>query len=95
MWRVLKDHPSGVFELIGQTVGPHTIKKIAPNGLMEGQEFVNGDYVSSTDELFSWVSEAILEELRETLRDNGSYECEGLYELMKRALTGHIMELKG
>lgn len=97
LWRNLKD--LNVFQLIGRPVSPEIVKEqLGRLGLDE--EFISGDYKASTDNLHSWVSETLLDELRiiweaERKKDPSKNEflqgknLEDFIVLMKRALTGH------
>jgi len=88
MWRTLKSHPT--FELIGKKIDSDIINSVAKGELYDDEEFVNGDYVASTDNLYSWVSETILDELRLIWTLDGGFFPDELYVMMKNSLTRHI-----
>jgi hypothetical protein len=97
LWRSLKD--LSVFSLIGTPVTEEIVNnQLKRLGLDE--EFVSGDYKASTDNLHSWVSECLLDELvsiwKETVslqnpeeQDEFGGHIDQYETLMKRALTGH------
>ncbi len=95
LWNHL--HRLQTFQLIGRPVSTEVVMQQL-GVLGEDEEFVSGDYVASTDNLHSWVSECLLDELIILLTENNLSECDGgvppewldsLRILMKRALTGH------
>lgn len=92
LWRSIKDIK--VFELVGTPItGEFITEKIGKLG--DENVFVSGDYVASTDNLHSWVSECLCIELIAILKEN-SEDISDIYlselqELMLRALTGHII----
>lgn len=67
LWSVLKKH--SVFQLIGTPVSVDLINQVMgePN---EKEVIVNGDYKASTDNLHSWVSECLANELCDVLNEN-------------------------
>ena len=83
LWGVLKNHPT--FRLIGKPVEVDDIIEIC--GSDENMFKNSGDFQASTDNLYSWVSETILDELGQVLNLPPQ-----LLELAKRALTLHIFE---
>jgi hypothetical protein len=97
LWRVLKKN--SVFQLIGTPVTPEIVmKQLGELGFNE--EFTSGDYKDSTNNLHSWVSECLADELSLILSENNLTEEEGgipsemlsdLMVLMKRILTKHIL----
>jgi hypothetical protein len=100
LWRTLKSN--SVFSLIGTTVTQEIVEKQL-GFLEDNAEFISGDYKASTDNLHSWVSECLLDELMIVLEDN-SKNSKGdvnnkvptewwpkLRILCKRALTGHFL----
>lgn len=97
LWKCLKTED--VFELIGKPVNEDIINKVM--GIVTDDEIiVNGDYKASTDNLHSWVSEAIAEELILVLNENSINQPEALYlddqfkDMLIRSLTGHIFEMR-
>jgi len=101
LWRTLKKHR--VFNLIGRYVLPEDID-ICLGKLEEDEIAVSGDYKASTDNLHSWVSETILDELMICINENLSSEelgqfpvdfLKNLGALLKKALTKHIFEFEG
>nr|UQB76057.1 RNA-dependent RNA polymerase [Flumine narna-like virus 59] len=98
MWSSLKKHK--VFALIGRMVTEEDVQRCL-GGMLSGDEAVSGDYKASTDNLHSWVSEAIAEEIFAILVENMSkefyldlprYFLRDLKILFIRALTRHIFE---
>jgi len=83
LWGSLKDHPT--FRLIGRPVTVEDVEEVCGHDLRS--YFCSGDYVSSTDRLYSWVSETLLDELATVLD-----LPDELVTLSKRALTGHVFE---
>jgi hypothetical protein len=100
LWRNLKKN--SVFALIGETVTEEIVTKQL-GALEENFEFISGDYKASTDNLHSWVSECLLDELMIVLEENSKSSNKNendkiptewwpkLRELCKRALTGHFL----
>lgn len=91
LWRSIKHIK--VFELVGTPITKEFItEKIGKLGLNE--VFVSGDYVASTDNLHSWVSQELLSELILMLHENGDLNpvfINQLRALMGSALTGHLI----
>lgn len=95
LWRTLKNE--SVFQLIGTPVTQDIVmKQLGKLGFDE--EFISGDYKASTDNLHSWVSECLLDELDKiwteelTQKEDNDpfyYFKDHIVTLMKRALTGH------
>lgn len=94
LWKILKSY--SCFQLIGTPVTPEIVKNQFGR-LGEKEEFISGDYKASTDNLHSWVSEALLEAFDEIWEENKvegdkfSERKDEIVSLMKRALTGHII----
>jgi len=92
LWGVLKDE--SCFQLIGKTVSVDIVKQQLGR-LGEDEEFNSGDYKASTDNLHSWVSECLLDELVQIWKEHGdpgdqfSQHIDDFNILMKRLLTGH------
>jgi len=93
LWKTLKSMK--VFRLIGETITAENIFE-SLGFLPEGFEFVSGDYKASTDNLHSWVSEILSEEIMGCLSANSlDVNPEFMAQasiLMKRSLTQHILE---
>nr|UQB76046.1 RNA-dependent RNA polymerase [Flumine narna-like virus 36] len=88
LWKTLKDYD--VFKLIGEPVSVEHIERAMGTLQFDSiNEFVSGDYVASTDNLHSWVSETIAREIAVVLRESG-YFSPLLEELFVRALTKHF-----
>ncbi len=88
LWRTLKDLPN--FKLIGTPESVDIVKNQLGE-LLAGREFISGDYKASTDNLHSWVSECLLDELCCMWEENGNvdFPIDKFRTLMRRALTGH------
>jgi len=86
LWRQLYEHDSGVFQLIGKEVNDELVSK-AVGKCREGEGYLSGDYKAATDNLRSWISDFIAEEIARVTKMD-----EDTAELLKRALTGHIIE---
>lgn len=84
-----------VFKLIGEKISAENVFQ-SLGYLNQNEEFGSGDYVGSTDNLKSWVSETINETLFNCLMENSKdLSCEFLQQakvLCKRSLTGHFLE---
>jgi hypothetical protein len=80
LWRSLKDHPA--FALIGEQVDVSHIENRL--GYKLGSFYMSGDMKNATDDLHTWVSETIMDEISLTLD-----LPQPLRELCFRALTGH------
>jgi hypothetical protein len=86
---ILRNHPT--FQLVGTPVTSQIVQRVLGlKGRHPDRVFLSGDYKSATDKIFSWASDTVAEEIGEVwklTRDE--------VELMKRALTGHILEHEG
>lgn len=96
LWKTLKSNR--VFNLIGRYVTEEDINKCL-GSLPDNYEAVSGDYKASTDNLHSWVSECILDELMCIIGDSvdpevvepfGKNFLLNLKSLFRKALTRHI-----
>jgi hypothetical protein len=96
LWGVLKKE--AVFALIGEKVTERHLNE-AIGKLMDGFEVVSGDYSAATDNLRSWVSEVLLDQLMIEIGENFSKDelarlpKNYLYDLkvmMRTALTRHV-----
>jgi hypothetical protein len=101
LWRVLKRH--SVFALISRYQTEDDIMNTLGH-LADFEEAVSGDYKASTDNLHSWVSETICDQLFIEVGENIPREflsllprnfLVNLKTLFLRALTGHIFVHKG
>jgi hypothetical protein len=92
MWSTLKRN--SVFGLIGQPIDVVHVRN-AFNIIDPDEIMINGDYKASTDNLHSWVSEALAEELIEVLRENETdFHIDDDHKAMLlRSLTGHIFQI--
>lgn len=84
LWGILSRHPT--FRLIGRPVTVEDVEEVCGFDLRNW--FNSGDYVSSTDRLYSWVSETLLDEMATVLKLEPTF-----VGLCKKALTGHIFEV--
>lgn len=77
-----------VFELIGKTIDANVMDRTLPR-LETDEKYLSGDYSDATNELEAWVTDEITSEV---------CACFGIAQdendLIKRSLTGHIMELR-
>ena len=91
LWRRLKDHP--VFRLVGEPVSELNLldslgfDPLAKAG-REAWGYFSGDYKDSTNNLYSWCSNAVAEEVDVIFRELPS-QYRHLTVLFRRALTGH------
>ena len=76
------------FRFIGEPNTELGMLNALGRNLLEGQEYLSGDYSGATDNLYSWVSEAIAQEVSKVL-DLSSIEA----QLFKEALTGHVFDV--
>jgi len=78
------------FMFIGTPDSEAGMLQVLGRSLLEGQVYLSGDYAGATNNLFSWVSETIAEEIS---------DCWGLTDtertLFLSALTGHIFDDDG
>jgi hypothetical protein len=81
LWKTLKKHPA--FRLIGEPCDVSHIEQTL--GCKIGSFFMSGDMKNATDDLHTWVSETIMDELDVVLSLPPA-----LTELCYRALTGHL-----
>lgn len=88
MWKhvhtVLRRHPT--FRLIGEPVSDLIITEGLGSKLREGELYLSGDYSAATDNLKSWVSETIADQLSEQL-ELSDLEA----KLLRESLTGHLL----
>jgi len=101
LWKTLKRHQ--VFSLIGRYVLPDDIQWCLGD-LEDGEVAVSGDYQASTDNLHSWVSETLLDQLLICLGENATDEdlvlspkdfFQSLRTLCLKALTKHTFSHNG
>nr|UQB76059.1 RNA-dependent RNA polymerase [Flumine narna-like virus 9] len=94
MWRTLKSNK--VFEMISTPITvEHVRERIGyPR---EDEQIVNGDYKASTDNLHSWVSECIANELVDVINESDSNEkfiiTDRHREMFIRSLINHVFQL--
>lgn len=87
-----------VFQLIGRPSTADIVNRTFKEHLVQKEnQFLNGDYKASTDNLRGWVSETLAIELVKVLAENrilgdNSYEID--QDLLIRSLTGHIFEME-
>lgn len=96
LWRTLKSQK--VFELIGEPVTAEHINDLF--GIPCADEIIiNGDYKASTDNLHSWVSETIVNEICDILHENcvdGDFPITPEFrEMFVRSLTHHKFYIDG
>lgn len=82
--RILRIHPA--FRLIGEPVTEAYVLDRMGLNLKEGEIYLSGDYAAATDNLKSWVSECIADEISEICQLRPEEAI-----LFKRALTQHWM----
>ncbi len=104
LWGVLKRN--SVFQLIGTPITVDLINQVMGHP-EQNEVIVNGDYKASTDNLHSWVSECLANELCDVLNTNGrrmkeldpnfSYKRITLRhrEMLLRSLIHHKFEVDG
>jgi hypothetical protein len=97
LWKALKKN--SVFHLIGQPVKLEMIQELF--GHMTNDDIIiNGDYKASTDNLHSWVSEALADELVLTLNENARNHPKGFvitpdhHQMIIDCLTRHQFEIQ-
>lgn len=88
MWQVLSKHPC--FKLTGQPVDEKYVQERLGRSLSAAQAYLSGDYSDATNEIHSWVSEAICRRIADVLKL--SFVERTLFE---RALTGHEIAVPG
>jgi hypothetical protein len=88
LWSVLKSHPC--FSLIGKPVDDMYVQERMGAKLKDDQIFLSVDYTDATNEMYSWVSDVIVNEIVDCLSipDDEAF-------MFKTALTGHILEYNG
>jgi len=90
LWRNLKN--ISTFRLIGEPISEEIVLEQLGK-LQDHEELISGDYVASTDNLHSWVSETLVQAIKEVLIGQGKL-CPSLIDkiaiLMKKSLTGHL-----
>jgi hypothetical protein len=91
MWKTMKKQST--FRLIGEPITEQVMNQEFGR-LTPGTRFHSGDYSAATDELYSWASEACLDELIVVLEEQVGFSLQHLKELMLRALTGHEYEVQ-
>jgi hypothetical protein len=75
-------------ELIGKTIDAKLMSIGIPK-LDEEEKYLSGDYSDATNELEAWVTDEITAEIGVIFKIEGAE-----LDLVKRSLTGHIMELR-
>nr|UQB76041.1 RNA-dependent RNA polymerase [Flumine narna-like virus 17] len=92
LWRNLKSNK--VFRLIGEPIDEGIVFE-SLGKLGEEDELISGDYVASTDNLHSWVSECLADEVINILYERspnlGRELISKIGVLLKRALTKHLI----
>lgn len=61
----------------------------------DGMRYHSGDYRNATDEIYSWVSEAVADELIAVLEEECGHSLSLLHVLLVRSLTKHWYEHEG
>lgn len=96
LWGVMKKHPT--FKLIGQPVTADYIqermgaslnsktKKKNKSELEEDNKFLSVDYQDATNEMYAWVSNAVVKSLSKVLKLSKDETA-----LFKKAMTGHYI----
>jgi len=87
LWNLLRGFDQ--FSLIGQPLDSQILSRVLGN-LRGNQRFVSCDYEAATDNLQSWLSETIVDELSTAIHLS---QAERL--LFRRLLTGHLYEVDG
>jgi hypothetical protein len=94
LWRHLKK--MSVFELIGKPVDENIINDLY-RSIEPDEIIINGDYKASTDNLRTWVSETLADEIIKVLNENATTDCkiidDRFKEMILRSLTGHVFYL--
>jgi len=80
------------FKLIGEVVTADYMKDIL-GSLAVDEEFISGDYQASTDNLHSWLTESIVDELWKVLSEQFPIS-QSLKDLVSKALTHHVFVRK-
>jgi len=88
LWKVLADHPC--FRLVGQPLDEWILQERLGNHLGPREGYLSGDYSDATNELHSWVSDAIVDEICDVWQVMPLER-----DLFRRALTGHIIDYGG
>jgi hypothetical protein len=81
LWRVLKEKPE--YQLIGEPISAKLLNQRFGR-LAAGTRYLSGDYSAATDELHSWVSEAIARGISDEIGLPEQFRI-----LFMRSLTGH------
>jgi len=82
---ILRKHST--FSLVGTPVTEKIILDVMGKNLLDYQYYLSGDYAAATNEIQSWISDIIADEIVKVVDMN---EEEGL--LYKESLTQHIIE---
>jgi len=85
LWRTLKNHPSGVFQLIGEEITDEYLCSQLGE-LREDEGFLSGDYKAATDNLDPEFSERAVKEINKYIK------VKELHSLFLGALTGHLIQ---
>jgi hypothetical protein len=78
-----------IFQLIGEPITTELMNERFAKFIGEDYKFHSGDYEGATDNLYSWCSELVAEELADIFRERNGFEMGGLKTLLVRSLTGH------
>lgn len=85
LWKTLRNHNSGVFDLIGEEISDKYLEKQI--GSLKGEEsYLSGDYSAATDNIDPALSEAVVDVICECIEDRR------LAKLFKESLTGHLID---
>jgi hypothetical protein len=85
LWGLLQKHRT--FALTGEVVTPEHIEKRLGRRLKAGELLLSGDYAAATDNLKSWVSECIADEIALVLELRDEERA-----LLMRSLIGNVIE---
>jgi len=74
-----------VFRLTGEPISESIMDEVFPNG---GRNYLSGDYKASTDKIYSWVSETIVDALCDGYYQKVTTHFPEFRKLFKKSLTG-------
>jgi len=85
MWKTIVQNP--IFRLIGEPVTAENLQMSIGSKLKPGYKFLSVDYSDATNSMFSWTSDAAVDEISDCLKLTVLERI-----LFRRAMTEHIIE---
>lgn len=84
LWKTMKEHK--MFRLIGKTVTAEDVQDVVGTQLSKEEYFLSVDYSDATNQIRSWASEIVVQQLSDTLKLSDDER-----RLFLESMTQHIM----